>query len=156
MPEARRGRDGGLRLSFEPSEAACLVELPFLLRDEIENPQDDRVAKRLFPPGSNDEQVADEYAEMIGADLRAGKLARVDEFQENLRLATMRRGRLRIDLSPEQVEHWLGFLNDMRLTLGTQLDIEEDWDLSDDPEEDEELYFYLTQLQGWLIAVADA
>ena len=61
------------------------------------------------------------------------------------------------ELSPEQADAWLRVLNDLRLMLGTRLDVTEELDFEDfDPAEPQAqelaIYGYLSWLQEQLVA----
>ena len=63
-----------------------------------------------------------------------------------------------LKITPEDFEYWIGFLNDMRLLLGTELGIEDDsWDAGEAYEETGDvrilLYDYLNYVQGALLHV---
>ena len=138
---------------LDPAEAGVLV----LLLDQLEQLLDadsvgeDPVLRRLFPDGHRgDAGIAADYREMTESALRSGK---TDD------LATVRAslpdggGELRLD--PEQADAWLRTSNDLRLALGTRLDITEDTEPPDDvTSEDEQqlaVYYWLTGLQGSLV-----
>jgi hypothetical protein len=67
-------------------------------------------------------------------------------------------GRLRLDRS--QADAWLGTLNDLRLVLGTRLDVTDDPDDQELPEDEElahamQVYGWLGWLQESLLSVLD-
>ena len=111
----------------------------------------DPVLRRLLPDGHRgDPEIAADYRELTEASLRSGK---ADD------LATMRAslppdgGEVRLD--PDQAAAWLRTSNDLRLALGTRLDVTEDTeppeDLTDDDDQQLALYYWLTALQGSLV-----
>ena len=62
-------------------------------------------------------------------------------------------------LDPETTETWLSTLNDVRLALGTRLEVTEEMAEPDPDDPDAPayvVYLWLTELQGVLIEVADA
>ncbi|GGS95078.1 DUF2017 domain-containing protein [Nonomuraea spiralis] len=79
----------------------------------------DPVLARLFPSAYEDEQEASEFRRYTEATLRDGKRADAQTV-----LDTARSGRA--ELTPEQAQSWLRSLNDVRLTLGTKLDVTEE------------------------------
>ncbi len=152
-PFRRRGDELVARL--EPAEARIaallLDQLEQLLTAEIEDATGDQVIARLLPPGHRgDPEIAADYREMTESALRSGK---ADD------LATVRAslppdgGAVRLD--PEQATAWLRTSNDLRLALGTRLDIQEDTEPPEDlaSEEGQQLavYYWLTGLQGSLV-----
>jgi hypothetical protein len=152
-PFRRRGDEILARL--EPAEvrivALLLDQLEQLLTAESEDVAGDPVITRLLPPGHrSDPELAADYRELTESALRAGK---ADD------LATVRAslpadgGTVRLD--PEQATAWLRTSNDLRLALGTRLDVQEDTEPPEDlaSEEGQQLavYYWLTGLQGSLV-----
>lgn len=143
---------GGLILGLDPMEAAVLLTLPERLAEVLTDPDfTDAAVRRLYPPGHRELADEAEFRAMVGADLQAAKLERVDIFKQSLLDATRKRNRLTVELEPEKLEYWLGFTNDMRLLLGTELEIDEDWEPDENMGSDEALYEFLTWLQSMLI-----
>ena len=95
-----------------------LRALPAQLRDAIAaNPKDDAF-RRLFPPAyENDPKAEQEYRHLVGSEL--------DE-QRALALDTLAKTADATELTEEELEAWLRALNDIRLWLGTLLDVTED------------------------------
>ena len=112
---------------------AVMVDLPDDLRDLlaslgrqlmelIDDPEaaDDPGMARLFPPGSVDDPMeALGFEQLMGDAIRAGKR----ESASVLR-ATAHNKRL----NPEETLAWMRCLNDIRLVIGTRLDVQEDTD----------------------------
>jgi hypothetical protein len=128
-----------------------LDQLEQLLAAEADDLGDDPVIERLLPSGHrSDPEIAAEYREMTESALRSGK---ADD------LATVRAtlpedgGEVRLDA--DQAAAWLRTTNDLRLALGTRLEITEDTELPDDVtgEEGQQLavYYWLTAVQGSLV-----
>ena len=152
-PFRRRGDELVARL--EPAEARILAllldQLDQLLEADVDDVGDDPVLARLFPDGHRgDPRLAADYRELTESALRAGK---ADD------LATVRAG-LPPDGGPvrldrEQATAWLRTSNDLRLALGTRLDVQEDTEPPEDlaGEEGQQLavYYWLTGLQGSLV-----
>jgi len=152
-PFKRKGDDVVARL--EPAEAGILGllldQLEQLLAADEDDVADDPVVARLLPDGHRgDAQLAADYREMTESALRSGK---ADD------LATVRAtlpadgGDVRLD--HEQAGAWLRSTNDLRLALGTRLDVTEDTEPPDDlvGEDGQQLavYYWLTSLQGSLV-----
>jgi hypothetical protein len=155
MKPFRATRGGVLTARFEPAEAGILGllldQLEQLLGADADDVGDDPVVERLFPDGHrSDPEMAADYRDLTEASLRSGK---ADD------LATVRAslptdgGDVRLDA--DQASAWLRTSNDLRLALGTRLDITEDTEPPDDvaDEEDQQLavYYWLTALQGSLV-----
>ena len=109
---------------------------------------DDPALARLFPDGySEDEHASADFRRFTEQDLRQAKLDALND----VRLMLM-------DLSgkspvtPTQAKSWLKALNDLRLVLGTRLEITDEGETDFDTDEPGiHLYNYLTYLQGTLL-----
>lgn len=152
-----RARGAHVVAVLEPAEAGIVGLLLDQLEQLLEASADDGTARedpvvaRLLPEGHRgDPALAADYRELTESSLRNGK---ADD------LATVRAtlpadgGELRLDR--EQAEAWLRSTNDLRLALGTRLEITEDTEPPDDlsGEEGQQLavYYWLTALQGSLV-----
>jgi hypothetical protein len=83
---------------------------------------DDPVLARLLPDAyADDPERAAEFRRFTEQDLRAGKRAAVRRALESLPADG---GRITVD--DAGADAWLGALNDLRLALGTRLDVTED------------------------------
>ena len=78
---------------------------------------------RLFPDayGDDEPEATAEFRRFTERSLREGKLANAE-----LVLSSLEGAGERLTLSPQDVQPWLGALNDVRLTIGTRLGITED------------------------------
>ena len=107
---------------------------------------DDPALYRLSPPAYDkleDEELEVEYRRLMGDDLLERHKAALDVME-----STVDRDRL----TEDEMHGWLGALNDLRLVLGTRLDVTEDLDVGslapNDPRQPAfALYHYLTWLQ---------
>ena len=89
---------------------------------------------RLLPDGHRgDAAIAADYREMTESALRSGK---TDDLA--IVRATLPDGGGEVRLDPDQAGAWLRTHNDLRLALGTRLDITEDTEPPDDVAEEEE------------------
>ena len=78
---------------------------------------------RLFPDAyRDDEETAVEFRRYTEHSLREAKHANA-----RMALATLDGPGTEHRLTDEEVQAWLGSLNDLRLALGTKLDVTEDW-----------------------------
>jgi hypothetical protein len=134
-------RDGTFGLRLTRPERAVLRELPRQLREILD--RSDPAAVRLFPPAYQDDPHREaQYREMVHDQLVAGRRRSADLME-----ATIDADRL----DREELAAWVGALNDLRLVLGTRLEVTEDEVSGDDPEDESmALYHYL----GWLEAQA--
>jgi hypothetical protein len=137
----RRTRRGEFDLRLPEEERAILRALPEQLRELLQST--DPTVRRLFPPAYQDDAERNaEYEQLVRDDLLAGKLQALQIME-----ATIDARRI----SEDQLLAWLGALNDLRLTIGTRLDVTEDLDPERIPDTDPRaqlyaLFFYL----GWL------
>jgi hypothetical protein len=109
------------------------------------------VLARLLPDGHRgDAQIAADYREMTESALRGGKADDLAVVRATLPVGG---GDLRLDV--DQATAWLRSTNDLRLALGTRLDIRDDTEPPEEitGEEDQQLavYYWLTAMQGSLV-----
>jgi Domain of unknown function (DUF2017) len=152
-PFRNRGRDVVARLDAAESGVLGLLldQLEQLLTADADDVGDDPVIERLLPDGHrSDPEIAAEYREMTESSLRGGKADDLATVQ-----ATLPDGGGEVRLDPEQAAAWLRTTNDLRLALGTRLEITEDTEPPDDVtgEEGQQLavYYWLTAVQGSLV-----
>ena len=142
---------GDFRLRLSPAERELLRSLPTQLRALLAEQPDDPALRRLFPPAyERDEEDEREYRRLVGDELAEGRRA-------SLRLLEETAGRDR--LSAAELDAWLRALNDLRLVLGTKLDVTEETYATDvhpeDPRAHElSVFAYLSWLQEQLVAAA--
>ena len=137
---------GGVRLNFEEQELLLLRELLAELEVLLEDP-DDPAVRRLFPPAHDDLESEEQYRSLVRGQLVGGRAEALATVRETLGHET---------LSPKEADAWLRALNDLRLVLGTRLDVTEDIEFEDlDPLEprgrDLVVYAYLSWLQEELV-----
>ena len=109
-------------------------------------PPDDPALARLLPDAyADDDHAAAEFRRFTEHDLREGKRAGAGTVLATLTPLLGQGGRLVLDR--DQVDAWLGTLNDLRLVLGTRLEVTEDTELEvpDDDPHAQALLVY-----GWL------
>ena len=144
----RREGDGSftVRLS-EPEQLllkSMLAQLRTLLKTEADGPLTEASGvRRLFPPAhpADDAREA-EYRGMVHDDLLSQRLAAVDRVEDTIALPA---------LDEDQLGAWMRVFNDLRLVLGTRLDVSEDDIEPIDPDDPDAparaAYDYL----GWLL-----
>ena len=150
-----RAKGGAVVARLDPAEAGIvgllLDQLDQLLAADAGDVGDDPVLARLLPDGHRgDPELAADYRELTESALRSGK---TDD------LATVRAtlpadgGEVRLDL--DQAGAWLRTTNDLRLALGTRLDVREDTEppeeLTDERDHQLGVYYWLTAVQGSLV-----
>jgi hypothetical protein len=110
----------------------------------------DPVRARLYPAAYEDEHDAAEYRALTEAGLEEERVQRIRACAEDLANHAPE-----IPLGDEAGDRWLRVLNDIRLALGTQLGVTEDWDHHVDPDDPEQLphatYVWLTAVQDSLV-----
>jgi hypothetical protein len=145
----KRTADGGVELQLSRDERTLVANLASELRSLLDGDTGDPSLQRLFPPAYEEEADESAYRDLMGSELLNGRRQALD-----LLARTARQKRL----SPEEAEAWLRALNDLRLVLGTRLDVEEDM-LFDDLRPDDPrssglaIYGWLSWLQEQLVAV---
>jgi hypothetical protein len=139
----RQDRQGRITLGLVEEEAAILrglaeqlLELMSRLPDgdpglaelgisESTEVPEDPVLARLFPDGyQEDPEAAGEFRRYTEASLRDGKRAAAETMLKSLTGDFGAGGQVVLDQS--QAQAWLRALNDLRLALGTRLEITED------------------------------
>jgi len=133
-----------------------LVAMVGLAPGAVEPPADPALGRLLPDAYSGDAGAAAEFRRYTDADLRAGKRAHAETVLAVLEPATTDGGRL--PLTREDADAWLGALNDLRLVLGTRLDVTEEMpDSPGDEARDRALHLYawLGYLQESLLAVLE-
>lgn len=129
-------------------------------REPESSAEADPVRARLFPRAYLDpteEEAESEFQRLVHDDLVRERLAALSLVSESLERAVVNRsGLVEVDLTPDEVQAWLGVLNDARLTLGIVLGVTEDTDYDGlDPDDPDTapyaVYGWLTMLQGALL-----
>jgi hypothetical protein len=155
MRPFRAVRGGEVVARLDPAEAGIvgllLDQLEQLLDADAEDVAGDPVVARLLPDGHrSDPELAADYRDLTESSLREGK---TDDLA--MVRASLPAGGGEVRLDRDQAAAWLRSTNDLRLALGTRLDITEDTEPPDDPadEQDQQLavYYWLTALQGSLV-----
>jgi hypothetical protein len=153
----RAGPDDSLIVSLAPEELELLTRLPEELRVVFDAPADDAGARRLFPPAYLDpteEDAEREWEAMVHPDLLRQRLDALELVTGSLSRATVNKDRREIALTPDDVQAWLGVLNDTRLVLGTRLGVTEDERPIDPDGPDANnyaIYYWLSHLQGEMV-----
>jgi hypothetical protein len=122
---------------------------------EPERPDDPALARLLPDAYRDDPDAAGEFRRLTETTLRRDKV----DAAERLLAALPGDGAGEVRLDPDTTEAWLSTINDVRLALGTRLEVTEEMD-EPDPEDPDApayvVYLWLTELQGVLIEVADS
>jgi hypothetical protein len=142
-----RGRPSVLKL--DPQERDLMHQLLGEMRTllEADIPRADEVTRRLFPDAFDDPKESAKFRELVGDELRATKLAAVNALDEQLAAE----GSAAIALEPDSVQELLAVLTDMRLAIGTRLDVtEEMMQTEPDPSDPEAAAMSVLHWLGWI------
>ncbi len=123
-----RTRRGTYLVQLPEPERALLGNLVAQLREVLSETTDDPSLRRLFPTAYNEDPERDrEYQQLVRDELLERRLAALASVEATLADP---------ELTEEQLTAWLSAVNDLRLVLGTRLDVgEELLDIeADDPD----------------------
>ena len=140
--------EGSVTIRFSEDEAELLrrllAEMETLLAARSDR---DPVVGRLFPRAYETKKEEESYRSLVGDELVTAKKA-------NLRTAgdmLGREGAAEAALSEDQAEAWLALLTDLRLAIGTRLDITEEKMSEDiDPDDPEAAALSVLHWLGWV------
>ncbi len=150
-PPIERTREGDFRLRLSDGERELLRALAGELLGLLDADREDPALRRLFPPAyEGDEESEAEYRRLTHDELQEGR-------REALLLLAETTGRDR--LTAEELDAWLRALTDLRLALGTRLDVTEEVYVREiDPSEPEayelSVFAYLSWLQEQAVEAA--
>jgi hypothetical protein len=147
-PIRREGDRFAVSLPDEAREALRRLAVQYrdLLREE--DPSSDPGVARLFPPAHEDDLLANlEYERVAHDGLLAGRLRNTE---------TLERTAGADSLTEDELLAWMAVANDLRLLLGTRLELTEETtalDFADDPEGREtfQVYGFLSALVGVIL-----
>jgi hypothetical protein len=142
----RRRPDGTFEWKLGSNERAVLSRVASDFKAVLanESPASDASLQRVFPPAHPDDPIAElEYERANGGDLLATKLEQLETFERSVGEKV---------LTEADVLACMRAANDMRLVLGTRIDVSEESSPSDfagdaETESTFELYAYLS----WLV-----
>ncbi len=163
-------RRGSVRAELDAGEAQLLsalaADLLALLGDEeqadqdplaalvglssapVERPSDPALARLLPDAYADDHDAATEFRRFTEQDLRAGKRAHAGTVLAGLAPYLDRGGKVPLDR--DEVDAWLGTLNDLRLVLATRLGVTEETDLDPAPDDPQAQALLVYGWLGWL------
>jgi hypothetical protein len=146
-----RTRRGDYRLRLSDAERALLRSLPEELLALLESDPGDPALRRLRPTAYEDDAGSEEeFRRLVGDELEEGR-------REALRLVVETSARE--SLTANELDTWLRALTDLRLALGTRLDVTEDTYAREIREDDPQAYelsvfAYLSWLQEAAVEAA--
>ena len=126
----------GYRIPLLAWERRLLASVPSQLTDLLTSdaPESKPLLARLFPPAYNlDPEKNEEYERLMRQDLLERHLDAANVLAETCEQKS---------LTDEQFNGWMRAVNGMRLVLGTLLDLDEESDFDDLPEDDPSLPYY--------------
>ena len=148
------GRRGVVRIRFDRIETELLTAMFTDLAELVEADafdQADPVRARLFPAGYRDDDAASQdFRELTEASLRVERAERARECAAELG----RRGD--VVLEGDTAQRWIQSINDLRLALGTRLEVTEDDQIGETTPgaplaQEWAVYHWLTGLQDSLV-----
>ena len=111
----------------------------------------DPVLARLLPDGyTDDPEAAAEFRRYTEYDLRMGKMSAAAIVLDTLESG----GAVRLDAA--QAHEWMRVLNDLRLAIGTRLDVDEDYEAVADTLPDDDPLRSLYAVYEWLTWMQDS
>ena len=136
-------------LGDEPSaDEDPLAALVGLTSAPRERPSDPALARLLPDAYADDPEAASEFRRFTEQDLRAGKRGNAGAVLAGLAPYLDRGGKLPLDR--DEVDAWLGTLNDLRLVLATRLGVTEQTDLDPAPDDPQAQALLIYGWLGWL------
>lgn len=135
-------RDGSFLLRLSDDERRLLASLPAQLASVVEADPEDPWLQRLFPTAyPKDPEREEEWRLLMSVDLHDRRRAQLRTLAETSGAAT---------LSAEELLTWSQALNDLRLYLGTRLDLSEETTEDDFGDEDDRDLFNLYSWLGFI------
>jgi hypothetical protein len=114
----KRTRSGQFEVRLSADEREVLRGLPAQMRDALALGKNDPAVARLNPSACLDDAEVDaEFHRLMDEDLNTGRLQALAEFEKTVDADR---------LNEEEASAWLRAVNDLRLLLGTRLDVGED------------------------------
>jgi hypothetical protein len=140
--------EGSVTIRFSEDEAELLRRLLAEMETLLASRSDgDPVVGRLFPRAYEKKKEEESYRALVGDELVTAKKA-------NLRTAVDMlgpEGAAEATLSEDQAEAWLALLTDLRLAIGTRLDVTEEKMSEDiDPDDPDAAALSVLHWLGWV------
>jgi hypothetical protein len=119
-----RGRDGRIVVALAEWESALLESFVGAAQTLLDSADgEDPALRRLFPDAYAEAEFAREFRELMGGELQQIKGEALRAVATALESAQDGR----VSLTVEDAERWLQALTDIRLVVGTRLDVTEHW-----------------------------
>jgi hypothetical protein len=145
----KRTRAGRFELTLPDAERTLVANLCEQLAELLGATTDDPAVRRLFPTAYHDDAERDrEYQQLVRDELLERRLANLATVRSIAPAAT--------SLDEAEVTSWLQAINDLRLVLGTRLDVSED-PIELDPDDPEVSGYVIYDYLGFLLSeIVDA
>ncbi len=157
----RVGRDGTYLLCIDSVDRLSLRKLLAELRDTLvadstANNLENKNLRRLFPAAYHqDPQLDEEYQRLMKSDLLTSRLDSLNATSEALDRTP---DDDKIVLTPHELDVFTRSINNLRLVIGTMLDVQESEDSSADDfgdhleaDDPARLHYHLYSYLGWLL-----
>jgi hypothetical protein len=140
----RRTRGAGFELTLPDAERELVGNLSGQLTELLEATTDDPSVRRLFPTAYHQDEERDrEYQQLVRDELLERRLANLATIRATAPAAT--------SLDEGQVDAWLQGINDLRLVLGTRLDVSEE-PIQPDPADPDGPAYVIYDYLGFLLS----
>lgn len=131
------------QVNLEPTQRELLADLLQQVRELLTT--DSPALERLFPPAYGDDvERSAGYAVLAGSELVEKRLDALSAFESEIELD---------ELTTKQLSSWMRCLNDIRLILGTALNLTDDEEVPEFSEDGLHLYAVYEEL-GYLLEYA--
>ena len=144
----KRTRDNRVRVRLDEDEAELLRRLAAEMRTLLEaHVPEDPVVQRLFPDAHAEAAEAADFRTLTQDDLSAAKRSALESVTRSLGAE----GGLDVTLGEADIDAWLSVLTDIRLAIGTRLDVTEELMAAEvDPEDERAPALVTLHWLGWL------
>jgi hypothetical protein len=140
--------EGSVTIRFSEDEAELLRRLIAEMETLLDSRSDrDPVVGRLFPRAYENKKEEESYRSLVGEELVSHKKANLHAAGDILGSE----GAAEAALSEDQAEAWLALLTDLRLAIGTRLDVTEEKMSEDiDPDDPQAAAISVLHWLGWV------
>ena len=149
MPDVLPAGRGGARLLLDDAETHLLRQLTTELRTLLDGgaiDHGDPVYERLFPSVYDDVKDEVAFRDLVGDELLNQKIAALESVS-----SALGGDETDVTLEGETVDTWLACLTDLRLAIGTRLDVDEERMARDiDPSDPEARAMAVLHWLGWI------
>jgi hypothetical protein len=141
--------EGGFRMDVDAAHRRVLGDLLGQLRDSMVDSTDDERFRRLFPVAYHQDPDHDvEYQRLMHGELLASRL---DAVNGAVTILERDAADDHLVLNDDELDVVMRSLNDLRLVIGTVLDVQEDHDDPPGPDDPAFAHFQLYGYLGWLL-----